>query len=172
MASPQRFLTQGTTANVETIPATVGGSVSAGLIPCLDPTTGTFDPTMMPAGVAADVNIVPASEAITAPALVSLYANGGVLTARNADGSTQGKTVDGYVLKSVAANASATVYCSRGIVPGWTGLTVGDAFLSATAVGSVAATGAATAGQTFQKVGKAVSATVLQFSPETPCYRN
>lgn len=169
--TPQRFIVQGPTSLAEAVPVTVGGAANAGLIPALN-AAGTFDPTMMPPGVAADVKTCPASEALAGPCLVNLYSNSGVITARNADGSTQGKAADGYVLAAVASGAQAQVYLSSGIVPGFTGLTPGDAFLSASTPGAVAATGAASAGQTFQKVGKVLDANTLQFTRGEPVARN
>lgn len=169
--SIQRFVGMVASGLAEIIPVIVGGSANAGQIVALGP-AGTLDPTMMPPGVAADVKACPASEALAGPALVNLYANSGVITARNADGSTQGKAADGYVLAAVAQGAQAQVYLGSGIVPGFTGLTPGEAFLSASTPGAVAATGAAAAGQTFQKVGKALDATTLQFTRGEPVSRN
>ncbi|GEP00614.1 hypothetical protein [Methylobacterium haplocladii] len=172
MAAVQRFLVQGATSLAEAVPVTTGGAANAGKIPALDPTTGTWDPTMMPPGVAADIKDMPASEALAGPCLVNVYANSGAATARNADGSTQGKPADGYVLGPVAANGTARVYLGSGVVPGFTGLTVGDAFLSPSTPGAVATAGAATAGQTWQKVGKVLDANTLQFTRGEPVSRN
>ncbi|WP_267426377.1 hypothetical protein [Methylobacterium sp. GC_Met_2] len=169
--SIQRFVGMLATGLAEIIPVIVGGSANAGQIPALGP-AGTLDPTMMPPGVAADVKTCTASEALAGPCLVNLYSNAGTITARNADGSTQGKAADGYVLAAVASGAQAQVFLSSGIVPGFTGLTPGDAFLSATTPGAVAATGAASAGQTFQKVGKVLDANTLQFTRGEPVARN
>lgn len=167
----QRFVGLVAAGFAEIIPTITGGAAAAGQIAALGP-DGTLHATMMPPGVAADTAILPFSEAVTAPALVNIFVSNGVETARNADGATQGKSVDGYVLASVAANGTGTVYMSSGIVPGFTGLTLGDAFLSTTAPGAVAAAGATSAGQTYQRVGKALSATVLQFTRGEPVARN
>lgn len=171
-ATAQRFLVQGATSLAEAVPATSGGAANAGRIPALDPTTGTLDPTMMPTGVAADVRQCPASEALNGPCLINLYGNAGAINARNADGSTQGKPADGYVLGPVAANAVATVYLGSGLVPGFTGLVPGDAYLSAATPGAVAAAGATSPGQTWQRVGKVLDASTLQFARGEPVARN
>lgn len=125
---------------------------------------GTLDPSVFPAGVGTDMLVVPASEALAAGNLVNLWVNAGVESARKADGSTTGKAADGFVLSAFASGASATIYRS-GQNTAVTGLTIGDAWLSATTPGGVQAAPPTGSGQTVQKVGKAITATLADIQP-------
>ena len=170
MAVLQRFLAIAAGVRTEVVPAAVGGAASAGQIPALNATTGLLDVTMLPTGVGPDVQTETASEAISGPALVNVYSNAGTPAVRNANGSAVGKEANGFVLASVASGAQAAVY-GGGLASGFTGLTPGPAYLSDTAAGGVASTGATTAGHTYQRVGTALTATVLQFAPQEPVVR-
>lgn len=154
----------------ELVPTVVStGVASAGNVVALG-NAGTIDVTMMPSGVGPDTVVLPAMEAIAAGAYVNIASNAGVFSVRNADGSTTGKQADGFVLAAIASGASGTIYLS-GINTAVTGQVPGLVFLSATALGAGAAAGAATAGQTYQQLGMAISATAVQFDPQLPIIR-
>ncbi|MCJ2072418.1 hypothetical protein MKK75_27110 [Methylobacterium sp. J-030] len=169
LTAVQRLLVQGVKSLAEYVPVLAGGVANAFQIPALD-ANGLLPVTMMPTGIGPDTEQMPASEALSAGALVNVYANGGVATARNADGSTTGKQADGFVLAAVAAGGTATVFLS-GLNTALAGLTPGLGFLSDTAVGAVAAAGATAAGHTFQQVGVVTQAGHLQFDPQVPVTR-
>jgi hypothetical protein len=170
LAQPQRLLTQGAKALVEYVPVTVGGAANAGNVPALD-ANGQLGVTMLPTGVGPDTQVLPATEAISAGALVNVWVSSGTVSVRNADGSTVGKEADGFVLAAVTSGNQATVYLS-GLNTAVSGLTAGLAYLSDTTVGGVSATGATTAGHTYQQVGVVTASGVLQFSPQMPVTRS
>ena len=147
--------------------ATTGGATSAGQIPQLD-ANGLLTPNMFPAGTGNDIVTVPASEALSAGAIVNLWNNSGVANARNADSATAsaGKKASGFVLAAVTSGNQASVYRS-GMNTQLTGLTPGaDYFMGAS--GAVTTTAPTASGTTSQYVGTAVSATVLDVQPQTP----
>ena len=143
-----------------TAPSVSTGAGSAGQLLALNG-SGQIDVSVLPTGIGPDVQIVTASEALSAGAFVNIY-SGGV---RNADGTQTGKDANGFVLAAVAANAQATVYLSGSINTAVSGMTPGPVYLSDTAVGQASATYATTAGHVYQRLGTAVSATAIQFSP-------
>ncbi len=166
----QRFLALVAGKITEFLPLTSSaGAASAGALIATN-AAGTLDPTFLPTGIGADTQSMVASEALSAGALVNVWNNSGVANARNADGSTTGKQADGFVLAAVASAASATVYLG-GINTSVTGQVPGLAFLSDTAVGALSATGASTAGHTYQQVGVVTAAGALQFDPQAPIVR-
>jgi len=142
---------------------TVGGVGNADRHPVLN-ASGLLDATMFPAGIGQDIIVVPASEALAAGNQINLWVNAGVTNARKADASTVGKPSNGFVLAAVSSGANATVYRS-GQDTAVTGLTIGDAWLSATVPGGVQSTPPTGSGQTVQKVGFAVTATLLDVQP-------
>jgi len=162
MATP-KFLRLLTGRPTEAIAAAVGGVGSAEQVVSTN-AAGTIDPTFFPAGIGADMIVVPASEALAAGNQVNLWTNAGATNARKADGSTVGKQSHGFVLAAVASGANATVYRS-GQDTAVTGLTVGDAWLSATVPGGVQAAPPTGSGQTVQRVGQAITATLLDVQP-------
>lgn len=146
------------------------GAADAGKIPALD-AAGKLDTTMMPTGVAADVAIVTASEALAAGDLVNIWDNAGAFSVRKADASTTGKEADGFVLAAVSSSGPATVYFA-GTNSQVTGLTPGVRYLSATTPGGTTATAPSAAGQIAQRVGIATSATSLNFEQQIPYTRS
>ena len=124
--------------------------------------TGRIDASLMPVGVGAEVVIALTSEAISAGAFVNLYSNAGVLNARNADCTTNGKKAHGFVLAAVTSGGSATVFTVSQANTQLTGLVAGsDYFLST--IGSVSLTAPSTAGNLVQQLGVAGSTTSLVF---------
>lgn len=148
------------------------GAGSSGSVPALDG-TGKLDITFMPSGLGADVAIMTASEAIPAGAFVNVWNNAGVPSVRNADGSAGangGKQADGFVLSAMTSGATGLVYFG-GVNTAVTSQTPGVVYLSATTAGGLSPTGAAAAGQTYQEIGMALSATSIQFDRQMPILR-
>lgn len=142
------------------------GAGNAGNVPALD-STGRFDSSMMPVGVAADTAVVVASEALAAGDLVNIWNSAGSFRVRKADASVSGKEAHGFVLAAVLNAGNATVYFTDADTQ-VTGLTPGEQFLSATTPGAATATAPSGSGQVVQRVGVATSATVLNFKPQEP----
>lgn len=144
------------------------GAGDAGKVPLLN-AQGQFDQTFMPPGVAADVGLIVASEALAAGDLVNIYSNVGAANCRKADGSTTGKEANGFVLAAVGAAATATVYF-EGLNNQCTGLTPGTQFLSGATPGKSVPVGSIPtgAGKINQVVGFAYSTTAMNFSYNPP----
>lgn len=135
------------------------GASEAGDIVALD-SSGRIDPSLMPVGIVADTAQITASEALAAGDLVNIHNSTGAKV-RKADATTVGKHCHGFVLASVANAAAATVYFESSIT-GLSSLTPGDRFLSTTP-GLSTSTPPSGSGNVVQRVGVAVSATVLSF---------
>lgn len=124
--------------------------------------TGRIDNSMMPVGIGADTNTVDASEALGAGDLVNIWNDSGTPKARLADASAD-KQADGFVLEAVAMDDPATIY-SEGTDDQLSGMTGGiEQYLSASVPGGVTATPPTGSGNLVQRVGKAFSATALNF---------
>lgn len=140
------------------------GAGDAGKLVALD-ASGRIDTTMMPIGVAADVAIITASEALAAGDLVNIWNSTGAKV-RKADATVAGKHAMGFVLASVGNGASATVYF-EGSDNGVTGLTPGQLYLSTTP-GLSTGTAPSGSGNVVQRVGFATSSTSFNFQAGTP----
>ncbi|MDY0071811.1 MAG: hypothetical protein RBR77_04095 [Thauera sp.] len=160
----QRFLARvsGETKQVEASVTSAGVS-DAGKIPALD-SSGKLDMSMMPAGIGADTQIIPASESLSAGNFVNIFSDSGDVKVRKADNSN-GRPADGYVLDAVASAANATVYPLDGTNSELTGLTPGAKYWLGTAGGVTPTpldeTDAGNANKISQYLGKAKSATEL-----------
>lgn len=140
------------------------GAGDAGKIPALD-TSGRMDTSMMPVGMGADTISIVAYEALAAGDFVNIFDDSGTVKARKAIANTTGKEANGFVLSSVSIGASATVYFA-GTNTALSGLTIGaQYFLSSSAAGAITATAPTTSGGIVQKVGRAASATSINFQP-------
>jgi len=137
-----------------------GGATDANKIPNLD-ANGRITALMLPNGIGVDVVGVTASEAIAAGDYVNVYSNAGAFAVRKADGASPAKYANGYVLAAVASAASAQVYTDDQNDQ-VTGQTAGDVFLSVTVPGKTQAAAPTVAGQVSQKLGFAVSATLIK----------
>lgn len=127
---------------------------------------GKLDSSFLPPGVGASTVTVPASEALSAGDFVDIYTDAGAAKVRKADAATL-KAADGFVLAGVAGGANATVYPLGDLNTQHTGLAPGgDYYLSVTTPGGVQATAPSAAGQLYQRLGVAVSATELQTTTE------
>lgn len=129
---------------------------------------GTLDPSVMPTGIGADVKNMPASEALAAGDVVNIWSDAGVVKARKADATAEGKEAHGFVKAAVAPNAEAAVYF-EGRITGLTGLTPGARqYLSAATPGAITGVAPNSPGNVVQWVGDAVSATELDFEKSEP----
>lgn len=143
--------------------ATSGGDKTLKTLP-----DGTLDPSVMPTGIGADVKNMPASEALAAGDVVNIWSDAGVVKARKADATAEGKEAHGFVKAAFAANAEAAVYF-EGRITGLTGLTPGARqYLSAATPGAITGAAPNAAGNVVQWVGDAVSATELDFEKSEP----
>ena len=107
-----------------------------------------------------------ASENLAAGDLVNIWDDSGTPKARLADASAE-KQADGFVLVDVDSGDPAMVF-SQGMNDELSGLTGGvEQYLSATTPGAVTATAPTASGHLVQRVGKAYSATVLDFKKGT-----
>jgi len=160
----QRFLARvsGKTKQVEA-KTTSAGAADAGKVGALGP-DGKWDMSMMPAGIGADTQIIPASEALSAGNLVNIWSDSGDVKVRLADNSN-GRPADGYVLDAVSSSADATVYPMDGTNSELTGLTPGAEYWLGTAGGVIDTpldeTDSGNANKISQYIGKAKSATEL-----------
>ncbi len=157
-------LVSGRLAQISPLQASAG-SASAGAIVALN-SAGQVDSSMLGASSGeASVSVV-ASEAISAGAIVNIWSNAGVATARNADNTTAGKEATGFALAAIASGATGTVTL-QGVVTGLTGLTPG-AYQWLGTVGGVSASPPTTTGNINQIIGTALTATSLMFRPDEP----
>lgn len=154
----------GTITEVASIQSSAGVG-DAGKITALD-ATGKLDSSFMPTGIGPDTQSILASENLAAGDLVNVYNNAGTANCRKADATTTGKFAHGFTLAAVTSGNNATIYF-RGSNTAVTGLTPGDLFLATTA-GLPTSTAPSGAGNVVQRVGVAVSATVLEFSAGLP----
>ena len=162
----QKFLTQNAGALKEVVAnVTSVGASDSGKIPALD-AAGRLDMSFMPVGIGSHTQNMIASEAIAAGAFVNVYDNAGVFTIRNADAAS-GKRAHGFVLAAVTSGAQGTVY-PCGLNTALTGLTAGEYFLSASAVGQASKTVPSAANQIVQRLGTALNATTIDVDFSVP----
>jgi hypothetical protein len=167
MAATQRFLALLNGVLSMVVPATVGGSGSAGQIPALDSTTGLLPLSMMPTGIGPSTVPLPTSAALTATSpFVNVYSNAGTATARPADSTAVGSEANGFVLANVGNGGTATVYAG-GLITGLTGITPGANYFLGTA-GSFTTTPPSNAGNIVQFIGKGYNTTTIEFNPQQP----
>ena len=103
-----------------------------------------------------------ASEALAAYALVSVYTQGGILYARNADATNADKPAFGFAVGAVS-NAGAAAIHRAGLIVG-TGLTPGNRYyLSQTVAGGYALSIPFGVGGLIQYIGTAISTTQILF---------
>lgn len=139
---------------------TSAGAGDAGKIPALN-SAGVLDLTLFPAGIGQSTQTFTASEALSAGAMVNIFASG----ARNANATDGSKPTIGFVLAAVSSAANATVYFPGSIVTGLSGLTVGSPVYLGTTSGQATNTAPTGSGNLVQHLGYALSATSFIFSP-------
>lgn len=147
----------GSTPTVKEAKQTSSGLADAGRILALDD-TGHIHISVLPTGIAADIELIEASENLSSGNFVNIWNDGGAAKVRRADGSMAGKHAHGFVIESVSPGQPANVYF-EGRNPHLSGLTPGDVFLSATTPGEVTRAAPTGSGQVVQKLGVAVSPT-------------
>lgn len=148
------------------------GASDAGKIPALD-STGRLDVSLMPVGIAPDVKVANASEALSAGDYVNVYDVSGTTTVRKASAADDTKPAVGYVLDNVTISTNATVYFD-GTNTALTGLTAGVRYyLSASTPGAVVAQSSAPAanGNILQYLGTAISTTEINTEIGEPVTR-
>lgn len=143
------------------------GVGDSGRIPALDG-TGRLDVTMMPVGFHIETDQVLASENLAAGDFVNIYTNVGVANVRKADATTSGKEANGFVISSVTSGQTATVHRPSQSNTQRSGLVPGTRYFLATTAGSITATPPSASGNIIQFIGTAISATVLDFTPDQP----
>ncbi len=164
LTSVQKFLAVVAGIPTQISAALTGGAANAYQVPALNG-QGQLDQTMMPTGVGPDTEVMVASEALAAGAIVNVWNNAGTQNARNADNGSVSKPAVGYSPAAVASGANATIYFS-GIISGLSGLTPGATyFLGAAGAVVLAASLPTASGSLTQAVGVAISPTQLQFNP-------
>jgi hypothetical protein len=146
---------------------TSAGAGDAGKLVALDP-TGKISDTMMPVGIGAETAVIAVSESLAAGDWVNIYGSSGA-KCRKADATTAGKEAHGFVLAAANFPGDATVYGISQMNNQLSGLTPGEMYwLSTTAGQGVATTPPSASGNVVQRLGKAVSATEIVFSPDDP----
>lgn len=138
------------------------GAGDAGKIPALD-STGHLDTSIMPVGIGADIAVLVASESLSAGDFVNVWNSSSTFKVRKADAATN-KPTHGFVLAAVESAANATVYF-EGQNTQVSGATPGVQYLSDTTPGGFTATAPTTSAHLVQRIGPAVSATVVFFNP-------
>ena len=141
------------------------GAGNAGDVPVLDE-SGRLDNSMMPVGIGADTATITASETLAAGNWVNVWNDASTAKVRNADATTAGKEVHGFVLSAVTSGNPATVYF-EGTNTQVTGQTPGPVYLQTTA-GTGGTTIPSASGNVVQQVGVALSATSVNFERGTP----
>lgn len=159
----QKPLVIGTNGYEEITPITTSaGASDAGKVPGLDG-GGKWHISFMPSGLGTPTVTIVASETLAAGNFVNFWNDSGTPKVRKADAAT-GKRADGFVKAGVTSGASATVYGPGAINDQLSGLTAVPYRLSTTTPGAIQ-TGIPTgAGELYQEVGTAVSATELWFN--------
>jgi len=128
---------------------------------------GLIDDSMMPVGFGADTASILTSENLSAGDLVNVYSDGGVAKCRKADATSAGKEANGYVLASTTSGQNASVYFEQRIT-GLSGLTDGSIYYLSTTAGGYTTTEPSSSGNVVQRIGRAVSDSVLLFMPGDP----
>jgi len=162
----QKFLTNNAGSITEIVaPQTSVGAGDAGKLTALD-SSGRLDTSFLPTGIGADTAAIVSSENLAAGDFVNIWNDAAAFKVRKADATVAGKEAHGFVLAAVTSPANATVYF-EGSNTAVTGATPGKQFLSTTA-GGFTATAPSGSGNVVQRVGYAVSATVINFQSLTP----
>jgi hypothetical protein len=117
---------------------------------------------MMPTGIAADVEVLTASEALSASnPFVYIKSDGQVA---NASAAVGGNAAWGFVTQSYTSGATDVKVYFEGRVSGFTGLSIGARYyLSDATAGAVTATPVSGTGKIHQYIGRAATATTISF---------
>ena len=120
----------------------------------------SLDTSMLPDGIGADTVSVTATENLSANSLVNITATG----ARKADASNA-RRAHGYVKSAVTSGQTATIYKEGTITAA--ALTAGEPCYLGTN-GAITQTAASASGYISQEIGVALSATEVEFEPQSP----
>lgn len=163
---PDKFLQHDAAGGFREVEATaVGGAGQANKIPALD-LSGRLDTTMMPTGIGAETSAIEAFGALAAGDFVNVFNDGGIAKVRKADASTGVAPANGFVLAAYLTGETATVYWG-GLNNQVSGLTPGMHYLSTTP-GASNHVAPSASGNIVQRLGFAVSSTVINFQPQDP----
>lgn len=139
------------------------GAADAGKIIATN-SEGKLDTSLLPAGIGANVQILPSFENLGAGKFVNLFSDAGTFKVRLADNSN-GRPAHGFIKEAVTAPANATVYPLDTNNPNLSALTVGSVYYLGVAGGVIAAPldplDAGNANKLHQRLGIAASATEL-----------
>lgn len=166
--STNRFLTLlNGVSNLVTAIATSAGAGDANKIVATG-ANGRLDNSLMPSGIGATTETIPATEALSAGDLVNIHNVSGTRSVRKAD-SSNNRPAHGYVTAAVANAANATVFL-QGLNSSVAGLSTnfGLSVWLSTAGGITTTAPANTSGTIVQLVGYVVSATSFQFEYDAP----
>lgn len=123
---------------------------------------GFIDPSFLPDS---EQTVKIAGESLTARDAVNIYNDTGTAKVRKADASSFGTRAMGFVKDNFDADDPATVF-SEGVVGGFTGLTIGNPVFLSTTSGEITQTPPTGAGDIWQIVGEAYSATEIRIEIE------
>ncbi len=111
-------------------------------------------------------NIV-AGEILSKGNFVNVYNSGGVKI-RKADATIVGKEAHGFVLENTSIGGKTTIYFSGKVNDGLSSLTIGAQYYLSTVAGGIIVSAPNALGNIVQRLGVALSATKLIFSPGEP----
>jgi len=103
-----------------------------------------------------------AGEDLTGNDLINIYNDGGTTKGRKADADNS-RPADGWASETVGTGDTIRVFLTATQITGMSGLTPGADYYLSTTAGGVTATAPSSSGNLRQRVGKALSATVLSF---------
>jgi hypothetical protein len=143
------------------------GAGNDGDIPALD-ASGKLDISLMPSGIGASTISATATETISAGDWVNLWLNGGILSVRKADATTNAKPCNGYAVAGITSAASGTIYLG-GQNSGVTGRTIGAMQYLSTTPGASVETAPSGSGNLVQQLGPALAATQVRMNIQEIC---
>jgi hypothetical protein len=126
--------------------------------------SGKIDISLLPAGVGAEVSVLPSFENLTAGNFVNLFNNAGYVNARKADATTNTKNAHGFTLATVTAPANGTIYGISTKNTALSGLTLGADYWLSTTAGGITTTAPSATGNYVQELGTSESTTAMVFS--------
>jgi hypothetical protein len=162
MAGEKFLHTDGLGGLIEKESVQEGGTAKAGKIVALT-AAGVLHNTMMPTGIGPDTANLVAGEALASGDFVNVYEDGGAIKIRKADATTAGKPANGFILASVAADATGLVYFD-GNNSSVTGATPGPVYLSTTP-GAFSSNLPTATGNMVQPIGFTTAANIVNFQP-------
>jgi len=158
-----------TTGNLKEVTpiVTSAGAGDGGKLAATD-STGRFDVSLMPVGIAPEVVSFVASEDIGAGNWVNLWLSAGVQKGRLADCSN-GRRADVFVLAAVTTGNTGTGFGPSNRNTALSGLTIDSAYFLSTAGGQSTSPPGAGSGVISQQLGKATATSEILFE-QFPIY--